>query len=324
MEFLTTRCRLDWLCWRNSSTELSRFISKIMRLRRPWKCINKCISGKRLSKWPRSRIMERLRNWRVTITRGCLSPDRRKRLQRLRRKKGITLLQYNCIWRVVFPHVLLMSFTTPMWATHKTCLRKSLATLLLQECSKRLVNSMNKWRSFKKPSTVTSRAMSTRKQSTSPRMLNPDWSPAYNNVGATTSSPSSKPKQPSTTSLRQKRSKKPLRHQLLPGTGTRLSNFWPIRLQKLLDRITDKLQSTMRPLGSMTLLKSITWRRRFQLMHLRCMLKLESGNRLWEWLKKTFLKAKLLIYMSSRPKSLNKKKSSKKLRRCTLLLKSTI
>lgn len=74
----------------------------------------------------------------------------------------------------------------------------------------------------------------------------------------------------------------------------------------------------------MTLLKNIISKQHFQSTLLRCTLRQENGNKLWELLKKIFPKEKSPIFMLNKPKSSKNKKSSRKLKKCTLLLSNTI
>lgn len=69
----------------------------------------------------------------------------------------------------------------------------------------------------------------------------------------------------------------------------------------------------------MTSLKNTIWKLHFLLMPLKCMLKQESGNKLWELLKKISLKEKLPTFMLNKLKNLKNKKNSNKLKKCTLL-----
>lgn len=124
MVFHTIRFKQDWPCLNVNSIELNLFIFKTMKLNKLWKCINKCTSGKKLSKSLRNLIMQRSNNWRATITHGFWSQAKKKKLPKSNNKKVTMWLPSSCILKVVFQQELPMLFTTLTWAILKIYWRK--------------------------------------------------------------------------------------------------------------------------------------------------------------------------------------------------------
>lgn len=56
MVFLITKFKQDLPCFNANSTEQNQFIWKTTKSNKLWKCINKCTSGKKLSKLLRNHI----------------------------------------------------------------------------------------------------------------------------------------------------------------------------------------------------------------------------------------------------------------------------
>lgn len=279
MVSLTTRSKLGWLCQRNSSIGLSQFIQKTIKLKRPWRCTRRCINGRRPLKSQRNLIMVKYKNLKAIITPGCWNLDSKKKQLKSSKNKVIIPQPSNFILKAVFQPELPMQFTTLMSAILKMSSKKLPVVLLLQVCLKKQENSMNKWKNFKEPLTATLRVTSTKRLLTLPKMLNRDLQPVQKKDGVIILSQSNKPKLPSIITSKQKKFKKPLRHQLLLETGTKPSNYLLIKLLKLPDLITGRLLNIMPQSDNMTLPKNITLRQHYQLMPSKCMLKLANGSK---------------------------------------------
>ena len=154
MVLTTTRFNLNWLFLRSSFTEQNLFCFKITKLSKLWRCIRNCINGTKLSNVLRSISILMSKNSRRTITHGFCRLDKNRKLQKLRKKKEITILLSTYILREVFLPELPTSSITPMLVSQLIYLKRQLLVLLLQVCMKKLVNSMRKWICFKKHSIV--------------------------------------------------------------------------------------------------------------------------------------------------------------------------
>lgn len=181
---------------------------------------------------------------------------------------------------------------------------------------------MNKCKSFKEPWIVMSKVVCLRKLLILPKMLNPDLLQVYKKDGEIILSQSNKLRLLFITISKLKKFLKLSKHQLLLETGTRPSNYWPIKHLKSQDLIIDKSLNIIPLSDNMILLKSIIWKLHYQLTLSKCMPKQESGNKPLELLKKISHKEKLPTYTLNKPKSFKRKKNLNKLKKCTLLLKN--
>ncbi len=155
MVLLIIKFKQDQLCYKNSSIEHNQFIQKIIKSNKLWKCINKCINGNKLLKLLKNHIMLKQKNLKLTIIHGYQIQDNNKKLLKLNKKKVIMSLLFNFISKEVSQPELPMLFITQTSVILKIYFKKLQEVLLQQECLKKLVNFMNKWRNFKKHQIVT-------------------------------------------------------------------------------------------------------------------------------------------------------------------------
>jgi 5'-deoxynucleotidase YfbR-like HD superfamily hydrolase len=89
------KCKLDWQCYKSSSTEQNQYIFKTMKSKKLWRCINKCINGNKQLKLLKRLIMAKFKSLKSTIILGYYNQVNKKKQQRLKNSKEIIQQQFN-------------------------------------------------------------------------------------------------------------------------------------------------------------------------------------------------------------------------------------